>query len=95
MYQDGTRCKNEVCLGSDLCVQHLEYVGISVTTKYKRGSRVVDKISRVYTKRFYKKDELVLRLYNEHLSSQDHIDRYQRADRTGPHEFGFKHNGEY
>ena len=84
MYQDGTRCKNEVCLGSDLCVQHLEYVGISVTTKYKRGSRVVDKISRVQTNRFYKKDELVLRLYNEHHSLQDHIERYQSADRIGP-----------
>ena len=74
IFPNGTRCKKEVCLGSDLCVQHLELMGVSVTTKYKHHSRVVDKISRVYSNRYFKKDELVLRLYGENHSLQDHID---------------------
>ena len=47
MFKNGTRCKKEVCLGSDLCVDHLEMIGIQVTTKYKPNSRVVDTISKV------------------------------------------------
>jgi hypothetical protein len=57
-------------------------VGILVTVKYKYHSRAVDKITSVFTNRYYKKDELVLRLYYEHHSLQEHI------------EFGFNHNGE-
>ena len=49
MFKNGTRCKKEVCLGSDLCVDHLEMIGIQVTTKYKPNSRVVDTISKVFT----------------------------------------------
>ena len=95
MFKNGDRCLKEVCLGTDLCVDHLQMIGISVTTKYKRNSRVVDTISRVYTNRKYNKDDLVIRLYGEYLNKDDHIARYQKEDRAGPHEFGFKDGDNY
>ena len=95
MFKNGNRCGKEVCLGTDLCVDHLQMIGISVTTKYKPNSRVVDTISRVYTNRKYNKDELVLRLLGEFLNKDDHIERYQIEDRAGPHEFGFKDGNNY
>ena len=55
MFKNGVRCQKEVCLGSDLCVDHLQMMDIQVTTKYKHESRVVNKILRVYTNRAFKK----------------------------------------
>ena len=95
MFKNGNRCKKEVCLGSDLCVDHLEMIGIQVTTKYKPNSRVVDTISKVYTIRPFKKDELVLRLLGEFLTKEEHKERYQDENRAGPHEFGFKDGDNY
>ena len=92
IFKNGDRCKKDVCLGSDLCVDHLQMVGINTLAKYKYGatSRVVDTIQRVYVNREYQKDELVLRLYHEVLLLEEHLRRYQLDDRTGPHEFGFE-----
>jgi len=97
IFKNGDRCKKDVCLGSDLCVDHLQMVGINTLAKYKYGatSRVVDTIQRVYVNCEYEKDELVLRLYHEVLSLEEHLRRYQLDNRTGPHEFGFEYNGKY
>ena len=70
-------------------------IGIQVTTKYKPNSRVVDTISKVYTIRPFKKDELVLRLLGEFLTKDEHKERYQDENRAGPHEFGFKDGDNY
>jgi hypothetical protein len=93
IFKNGDRCKKDVCLGSDLCVDHLEMVGITTISKYRyrATSRVVDTIKRVFVNRDYQENELVLRLYNENLTLQQHLERYQRDDRTGPHEFGFEY----
>ena len=70
-------------------------IDIQVTTKYKPHSRVVDTISKVYTIRPFKKYELVLRLFGEFLNKDEHNQRYQEKDRSGPHEFGFKNGDNY
>ena len=51
MFKNGVRCQKEVCLGSDLCVDHLNWIGIEAKAKYKPKSNVVDTISRINTNR--------------------------------------------
>ena len=96
------RCKREVCLGSQYCSQHLELLGIKVHMVYKRGSEVVDYVEKVTVQKslsdpreiIFPKDSIVLRLYGEFITQAQHMQRYQKKNKCGPHEFGFRHRKE-
>ena len=64
---------------------------------YKRGSEVVDYVEKVTVEKslrdprpiIFAKDSIVLRLYGEFINQAQHIQRYQKKNKCGPHEFGF------
>ena len=86
------RCEREVCLGSQYCAQHLELLGIEVHMKYKYGgsSDVVDYVEKVTVLRDFPKDSIILKLYGEMLNMKEHLKRYQKKNKCGPHELGFR-----
>ena len=69
---------------------------------YKRGSEVVDYVEKVTVEKSFRdpreiifpKDSIVLRLYGELINQAQHIQRYQKKNKCGPHEFGFRHRKE-
>ena len=88
------RCRREVCIASQYCSQHLELLGIEVHMKYKRASEVVDYVEKVTVTKDFPKDSIVLRLHGEFFDQEEHLDRYQKKNKCGPHEFGFRHRTE-
>ena len=43
---------------------------------------------------YFSKDSIVLRLHGEFLNQAQHLQRYQKKNKCGPHEFGFRHRNE-
>ena len=86
------RCEREVCLGSQYCAQHLYLLGIKVHMKYKYNdtSDVVDRVEKVTLEKEFPNDSIVLRLHGEFLDQAEHLERYQKKNKCGPHEFGFR-----
>jgi hypothetical protein len=84
------RCRREVCIASQYCSQHLFLLGIEVHMIYKCGSEVVDHVEKITVTREFPKDSIVLRLHGEFLDQAAHLERYQKKNKCGPHEFGIR-----
>ena len=91
MLLDGTRCHRKTVLGTDFCFAHLAKYGIKEVPTYKSNhkSRVIDTISKVICVGIFFENGFVFPIYGERLTTEQHIQRYQHADRCGPQEFGF------
>ena len=91
MFTNVLRCHRKTVLGTDYCFSHLP--GVRELTSYKSNhrSRVVDQIVGVVAKEQFQVHDEVLVVRGQHLTPQEHLDRYQFADRAGPLEFAFHH----
>jgi hypothetical protein len=91
MLFDGTRCHRKTVLDSQYSFVHLAKFDIEEVPIYKLNhkSRVIDSISKVVASGIFFEYHSVVPFYGECLTPQEHIKRYQHADRCGPQEFGF------
>lgn len=91
MIHNTRRCHRKTVLGSPYCFVHLAENGIKQEKVYKSNnhSRVVDTISKVVASGNFLENQLVIKIYGEKLSPQEHVKRYQDPNRCGPQEFGY------
>ena len=87
----GTRCHRKTVLGSQFCFAHLAKYGLKEVPHYKSNhhSRVIDTITKVVCSGNFFENQKVVPIYGERLTKEEHIKRYQHANRCGPQEFGF------
>ena len=91
MLFNGTRCHRKTVLGTQFCFAHLAKYGIKEVPNYKSNhkSRVIDTITKVVCNGNFFENQKVVPIYGERLTPEEHMKRYQHADRCGPQEIGF------